>query len=490
MPTVRGALEEEGGRLGAQYGLGALVGSWSARDLRPKFAYGVMIVLGGLVFGWIPVGLIGAHYRPAAAGALGGLLLGGVLVACTPPHWRWYGLSRFEYGLVLCSQKVAPSVLRWDDLAWVRLSFRQAELTAHAGQRVEITGRFGDTGEILDVAAKVLLPKLTEQYDGGEPACFGGLLVIDRRGLNVRSGLSGMWCPVSWPEAERVVIGGRGDQVEVHRSDGTSETARLRGEPNSFLAQHLIEHAARRAGVTVSVEQADPPSASPADRYWPRIVPDPKDEHARAVTEGHRIGAELRLGAHLESHSRGGKGVPRSQEHAYEGGAVTVTDGRVTVVRLADLAALSTCIGDDDESTWVSYSSLTDHAGATADTNSGNLKGRAERILLDRHLGPLTARLDAGQPVTIGCLTLDQWSIRCRAREPDGHWDISWPEVTQIVERFEGLRVTVATRRDPGHGALRAELDDEPNGFLAGYLLQYAARRANVPFRAFSDYGQ
>jgi hypothetical protein len=488
--TVRKVLEEEGSRVGAHYRLGASVGSWSGRDLRPKFAYGVMIVLGGIVFGWIPVALISAHYRPAAAGALGGLLLGGFLVACVPPRWQRYGLFRFEYGLVFCSEKAAPAVLFWDDLAWVRLSFGRAELTGHSGQRVEITGRLGATEQILAVAEKVLLPELTARYDSGEPACLGGLLVIDRRGLSVRSQGSGLWCPVSWQETGRVVVSEHGDQVEVHRSDGISEAARLRGAPNSFLARHLIEHAARRAGVAVPVEQASPPPASPADRDWPRIVAVPKDEHARAAAEGHRIGTELRLGAHLESHSLGVKGTPQSRQHGYEGGAVTVAEGRITVVRLASLASLSTGIGDDDESTWVSYSSLTDQAGATVDTLSGNLKGRAEQILLDRHLGPLTARFDAGQPVTIGCLTVDQRGISCRARGRRGPWDVSWPEVSQVVARFQGLLVTVATRRDPGHGALRGELDDEPNGFLAAYLLQYAARQAGVPFRAFSGYGQ
>ena len=181
--------------------------------------------------------------------------------------------------------------------------------------------------------------------------------------------------------------------------------------------------------------------------------------------------------------------------HTYEEGAALVTEqGQVTAVRLADLAALSirASVASYSDDEFVSFFSMTDQAGNTVSVTDtsvmgrGGLLDRAEQVLLDRHLGPLTARLDAGDPVTIGCLTVDRWGIRSRAAGRRDSWDIPWPEAHDIVTRVHGQRVIVTTYRGGRRGDLQARLDGEPNGFLAGHLLQHMAGRAGVPFHAYA----
>jgi len=172
--------------------------------------------------------------------------------------------------------------------------------------------------------------------------------------------------------------------------------------------------------------------------------------------------------------------------HYYEGGVATVSDrGRVTAVRLADVVSMSTTVVAGYDESFVAGSALTDHAGNTVSvSHRHDLADRAEQILLDRHLGPLIARFDAGQPVAIGCLTMGKRGITCRSRRPKGHWDVTWPEVSNVVTRLHGQRVTVTRHQGRKPGMVWAALDDEPNGFLAGYLLRHAARQAGVPFQA------
>jgi hypothetical protein len=172
--------------------------------------------------------------------------------------------------------------------------------------------------------------------------------------------------------------------------------------------------------------------------------------------------------------------------HHYEGGVVQVTGHRrrVLVVRWSDLASMSWSVvqGYDDE--YISGPVLRDHAGNTLAAPSGLIAGRAEQVLVGRLVGPLTGRLDAGLPVTVGCLTVYQSGISCRGGggKAGGRWEVSWPEVHDIETQFRSQRVTVHT----GHrGTKRAALAGEPNDFLAEYVLEHAARRAGVPFKAW-----
>jgi hypothetical protein len=175
--------------------------------------------------------------------------------------------------------------------------------------------------------------------------------------------------------------------------------------------------------------------------------------------------------------------------HHYDGGLAEVTDGRVCVVRWAGLASMSLRVvqGYDDES--IVACVLRDHPGneVTADGRFGPgtcdlVVRRAEQVLTGRLLGPLTGRLDAGLPVTVGCLTVDQSGISCQGSKAGGSWNVSWQEARGIETQLSGHRVTVRTGRW-GAGK-RAAMAGQPNDFLIGYVLEHAARRAGVSFTA------
>jgi hypothetical protein len=105
----------------------------------------------------------------------------------------------------------------------------------------------------------------------------------------------------------------------------------------------------------------------------------------------------------------------------------------------------------------------------------------AERVLAGRHVGPLIESLDSGQPVTIGPLTVDRLGISSQARaENGGPWHVSWQQARSVSTRLDGQRVAVETEQSPR----RAVLDGEPNSFLARYVIEHAAVRADVPLGA------
>jgi hypothetical protein len=178
--------------------------------------------------------------------------------------------------------------------------------------------------------------------------------------------------------------------------------------------------------------------------------------------------------------------IRRQWLHHYEGGVAQVTGHRrrVSVVRWSDLASMSLNVvqGYDDER--IDGCVLRDHVGNAVSVNPGPCKlvvGRAEQVLTGRLVGPLTGRLDAGLPVTVGCLTVDQSGIRCRGGKAGGRWNVSWQQVHDIETRLRGHRVTVTGHRI----SKRAALAGEPNDFLAEYVLQHAARRVGVRFNAW-----
>jgi len=175
--------------------------------------------------------------------------------------------------------------------------------------------------------------------------------------------------------------------------------------------------------------------------------------------------------------------------HHYEEGLVQVTGSRrVSVIRWSDLASMSLSVkqGYDDE--FIGGCVLRDHAGneVTVDDRIGlnvskRIAARAEQVLVGRLVGPLTGQFDAGQPVTVGCLTVDQRGIECRGSQSGGRWQVSWSQVSSIGSQLSGHRVTVST----GHwGSKRAALAGQPNDFLAAYVLEHAAGRVGVPFSA------
>jgi hypothetical protein len=105
----------------------------------------------------------------------------------------------------------------------------------------------------------------------------------------------------------------------------------------------------------------------------------------------------------------------------------------------------------------------------------------AERVLAERHVGPLIQLLDSGQPVTVGCLTVDRFGISSQARDENGgRWQVPWQQTRSVSTRLEGQRVAVET----GQSTRRAVLDGEPNSVLGRYVIEHAALRADVPLGA------
>jgi hypothetical protein len=185
-------------------------------------------------------------------------------MAFIPPRMRESRLYQFEHGLARVDpKKAAPAVLRWNDLTSVSMKVMSdddedrilsCELRDRAGQTVPLEGFHGAADEIAHVAEKFLVPRLLPaliaRYDAGEPV-YIGLLTVERWGLSA-PGSSGMRWRISWPEVSHIDISKHGHRLAVKEAAGTVRMVMPEGEPNDFLARHVVEHAARRAGVDVT----------------------------------------------------------------------------------------------------------------------------------------------------------------------------------------------------------------------------------------------
>jgi hypothetical protein len=174
--------------------------------------------------------------------------------------------------------------------------------------------------------------------------------------------------------------------------------------------------------------------------------------------------------------------------YTYEDGLAQVTGRRpASAVRWAELATMTLGVVQGYDGELITSCTLRDRAGSTV-TVTGPYPGlvlervtaRAEQVLSDRLVGPLTSRLDAGLPATVGCLTVDRSGITCRGGRARNDWMVPWVQVQGVETRLHGHRVTVQTSR---WRSKQAALGG-PNDFLAGYALEHAARRAGVPFSA------
>lgn len=262
MTTQQAALEAAGDRVGAEFRLGECIGAWTWAKYRFRVGCGSLILFLGIPLGWIPI--VFAHHRLIAAEWVGGLLLVATLMAFIPPRMRESRLYQFEHGLARVDpRKAVPTVLRWDDLTSISMKVMQGddgdrivscELRDRAGQAVSLAGFYSAADEIARVAEKVLaprlLPALIARYDAGAPV-FIGLLTVERRGLSA-PGSSGMRWRISWPEISHIDVSKHGYRLAVTEAAGPVRMVMPEGEPNDFLARHLIEHAARQAGVDVT----------------------------------------------------------------------------------------------------------------------------------------------------------------------------------------------------------------------------------------------
>ena len=262
MATQQAALEAAGDHVGAKLRLGGCIGAWTKTDYRFRVGCGSLILFLGIPLGWIPI--VVAHHHLIAAEWVGGLLLVATLMAVIPPRMRESRLYRFEHGLARVDPKKAVSaVLRWDDLTSISMKVVQGdeedrivscEFRDRGGQTVSLAGFYGAADEIAHAAERILtprlLPALVARYDAGE-SVYVGLLTVERWGLSA-PGTSGMRWRISWPEIRYIDISKDGHRLAVMDATGPVRTIMPGGEPNDFLARHLIEHAARRSGVDVT----------------------------------------------------------------------------------------------------------------------------------------------------------------------------------------------------------------------------------------------
>ena len=262
MTTEQAALESAGGRVGARLGLGACTGAWTHGKYRFRVGCGSLILFLGIPLGWIPI--VFDHHHLKAAEVVGGLLLVAILMAFIPPRMWKRRLFRFEDGLALVDpQQKATTMVRWDDLASLRMRVFDGdedhvvfcELGDRTGQAMSLVGFETAAAEIANVAERLLierlLPVLIARYESGAPVYFG-LLTVERRGLSAPGGPSGLRWRISWPEVSYIDIGPHGHRLTVKDAAGSVHVVKPEGEPNDFLARHLIEHAARRANVDVT----------------------------------------------------------------------------------------------------------------------------------------------------------------------------------------------------------------------------------------------
>jgi len=188
--------------------------------------------------------------------------------------------------------------------------------------------------------------------------------------------------------------------------------------------------------------------------------------------------------------------------HRYDLGVAFVDPKKPepVVLRWAELASVAVEIGSGYEGPYMSACELHDQAGTTIRLTNNWRKNACEdaaRLAQDhlaRRLMPgLIHRYEAGEPVTVGHLTIDQWGISSTgtssvndlaASKRGTHarsglpWRMPWQEMREVTFAVFGQRVTIkrTTTKTPWETAL----DGAPNDFLARFVIAHAARRAGV----------
>jgi hypothetical protein len=266
----RAELDAEAERIGLDWGLGAYLGADDMSELRLRVALGAMM-LGAVVLMTISLGTpMTGEVRLMAGAVVVGLLILGVMLIAIPGRTKRNWLCRYEAGM---AQVIGPRprvvVVRWDDLASLTLTVVSGHdeeylssyvLRSRQGRAVRavVSKRLLTSDPIATHAESALADRLVapliRQLEAGQPVTIGRL-TVGPSGIRSRadSERGGRW-HVSWRKARHVRVRLAGQRVSVERERGHVRLAALDGVPNSFLAQYVIAHAARQAGVPVSVE--------------------------------------------------------------------------------------------------------------------------------------------------------------------------------------------------------------------------------------------
>lgn len=155
------------------------------------------------------------------------------------------------------------------------------------------------------------------------------------------------------------------------------------------------------------------------------------------------------------------------------------------VLRWAHLDTMRITIASGYDNDYVSGCELRDQAGnaVTVSHRLGDaIKGvaaEAERVLAPRLVPGLIGRFNAGEPITVGRVTLDWQGLRS-AGDSRRTWQVPWREARLIEFELQGQRATVKTGKHV-RGERSFAVDGEPNSFVIGYLIARAAAVARVP---------
>lgn len=269
-------LEADARRLSAQYGLGECTEAWRVPRLSVRKALGWIALICLAVAG--VARLASAHGQHLGARGVMEYLVASavaVLAVVIPRRVRRTRVFLFENGIVQESNpgpRPRQVVLPWADLDTMRLTVKLGKsedqdyvhacvLGGRTGTSLTVGGEAGTrVREAVSAAAERVLAgrhvgPLLQLLDSGQPVAIG-CLAVDRLGVSsgARAQNGGRW-HVSWPQVRGVSTRLEGQRVAVETEQGPRRAV-LDGEPNSFLARYVIEHAAERAGVPLGAGKA------------------------------------------------------------------------------------------------------------------------------------------------------------------------------------------------------------------------------------------
>jgi hypothetical protein len=271
-------------RLSAQYGLGECTEAWRVVRLSVRKALGWIALICLAVVGIVRLASgHEQHLVTRGAEEYFVAIAAAVLSVAIPRRVRRTRVFLFENGIIQESNpgpKPRRVVLPWADLDTMRLKVKlgQSEDQDHVDACV-LGGRSGTSltvgheagtrvREAVSAAAERVLAgrhvgPLIQMLDSGQPVAIGSL-TVDRLGISsqARAQNGGRW-HVPWPQARSVSTRLEGQRVAVE-TEQSPRRAVLDGEPNSFLARYVIEHAAERAGVPLGTGTAPAVAAEKA----------------------------------------------------------------------------------------------------------------------------------------------------------------------------------------------------------------------------------
>jgi len=262
--------ELQGQQIGADFGLGQCLHTWDGSRLKRRVWLGGELIgitaLAGI--GWLASAHDPAIARQETSGAVGGFIIAaaiGMLLVMIPQRRRLRWLHQYEAGMAeVVGYQRQVSVVRWADLASMSLGVVEGEdgpwlsdcmLRDHAGNVVAMDRRFGDAaremviGRAKQVLAGRLAAPITGQLDVGLPVTIG-CLTVDQSGIMCHGdrAAGGHW-QVSWQQVRGVQTHLHGHRVTVQTDHRRGKRATLAGQPNDFLTEYMLKHAAHQVGV-------------------------------------------------------------------------------------------------------------------------------------------------------------------------------------------------------------------------------------------------